>query len=301
MDLGEVKFKEINMLLSISQCGSLREVARRENMAVGQVSKWMSSLESKLGFPLLDRSAQGVSLTAEAKTILPDLKKLQSLASGLEVGKSPDESPTELTFATASFFSTHLIPEWVKQVREENPNYRFRVIDVGPNQMISTSMRGGFHGCLHLEKMDWPRTWSSVQVGELGWGLYCREGHPSGNSNHLESLLQYAFVYPIFWSQEGLKFGNDNCPLPIKKRQMGDLTATAGSAIELVARSDQMAFMPEIVARPYVERGILVQKNVKEWSRVTAPVYLTVKSDRVTKKFFEASQQRLKTILLNKS
>ncbi len=293
MDFGELKLKEISLIIELSKTGSLRELARHQGFRPGQLSKWVSGAETKIGFRVFDRSTYGLTLTPEGREVLPLLEQLQQAYANLE--SLPVSAPVldEMTFATNSFFSTHLLPSLFADITKGGAPTRFRLIDLPPTQMLSVAMRGGFQCAVHMGGMDWPGTWTSRFVGDLHWHLYCRSGHPTEGSQQLTQILKYPFVSPVYWTKEGIKFGDDQCPLPMNKRKKGDLTATASSALEIVLRSDQFAFLPEIVARPYVERGDLLQKDVRSWRKVSAKVYLTVKSDQISQKLFKKMQEQL--------
>lgn len=297
MDFGEVKLKEIDLILDLVELGGVRELSRQQGLSPGKISKWIQSIESKLGLNLFERTSRGITVTPDGEAILPSLRKMHSTYIGLKVGSKNKGLPKELTFATTSFFSTHVLPDLFHKLRCEVPKTRFRLIDLAPNQLMAVAMRGGFQMAVHINDLDWPKTWESNKVGEVTWKLYCRKGHPVKGSSQLSKILKYPFVYPFYWTPEGLKYGNDNCPIPIENRTMGDLTATATSAVEVVMRSDQFGFLPDVAARPAHERGEIDVIKIKNWPLVSRPVFLSVKADKVTKKLFESSCQKLNTHL----
>ena len=297
LELGEIKLKEINLILDLVESGGVRELSRQQGMSPGKISKWVNSIEAKLGIPMFERTSRGLTVTPDAETILPSLRVMQKTFMDLKMGSRNTDLPKELTFATTSFFSTHVLPDLFANLRSDHPETRFRLIDIAPNQLMPVAMRGGFQIAVHIGDLDWPKTWVSEHIGEVTWKLYCRKGHPTSGSNQLAKILKYPFVYPFYWTPEGLKYGTDHCPLPIKDRIMGDLTATATSAVEVVIKSDQFGFLPDIVAGPALERGELELKTIRNWKPVSQPVYLSVKSDLITKKLFESCIERLRSYL----
>lgn len=56
--------------------------------------------------------------------------------------------------------------------------------------------------------------------------------------------------------------------------------------MEVIRRTDQLGFVPEIVARPLLESGDLIKLTVPSLKRVSEPVYLSVKNDLVTQKMY---------------
>jgi len=65
---------------------------------------------------------------------------------------------------------------------------------------------------------------------------------------------------------------------------MGFGTATADAAIVLAEKSDQLAFLPEIIARDRLKRRTLKRIYVKNWPTVKRTVYLSMRTDTVTER-----------------
>ena len=99
-------------------------------------------------------------------------------------------------------------------------------------------------------------------------------------------IFKYPFIFPVYWTSEGIKFGRDNFPLTEVKRIRGYETATAVSALEIIRRTDQLGFVPEIVARPFLNSGEVIQIDLPSLKTVKQPVYLTVKNDKISQKMF---------------
>lgn len=289
MDFEEIKIREINVFLELLRTGSVRELARQRSCAPGQISKIITTLETKVGFKLLERSSFGVKPTKKAAEILPMFNEIRAnqeafLASFVKTKESP-----LLSFATTSFFSTQFVPSLFAQFVTTYPDYKLRLLDLPPDMFLNVAMRNGFQICLHLREMDWPKTWTSVKVGRVDWILCGRKGHPcqvEGKEASIKSIAKFPFVFPVYWSQNGIAYGNDNFPLSQNKRIRGYETSTATSAVEVIRHTDQLGFVPDIVARPLLESGALVKLTVSSLKQVSEPVFLSVKNDLVTQKMY---------------
>ena len=286
MDIEDIKLKEISIFMELIRCGSVRELARQKSMQPGQISKLIKAIENKLGFPVIERSSFGVKLTAHAKEVLPffsDIYKNQELfKSNFEVAEQP-----VLGFSTTSFFSTHLMPNLFSNLEKKYPKYKLRLLDLPPDLFLSAAMRGAFQVCLHMNELDWPKTWSSRKIGYLNWVLCCRKGHPVLNSPTLKSISKYPFVFPVYWMREGLSYGDDNFPVTASKRIRGYETSTATSAVELIRLTNQLGYVPEIVARRLIESGEIKNIEVPSLNDIRKPVFLSVRSDAVTQKMYD--------------
>lgn len=286
----DIRFREVELFLKLLKLKSIREVARQTSMQPGQVSKWIAALETKLNAILLDRSAGGVRPTARALELVPVFEKMMNLQEKLRP-ESDTHKTTQYSFASSSFFSTHLVPLILKGMPE---NAKVKLLDLAPTNFVPAGLRGAFEFCLHSQKLDWPQTWTTVEVGHIRWNLYARKKHPLLKNPNMKDVLNYPFVVPIYWTQDGTQYGDDQCPIPMSKRLKGHETATAASACEIVKVTDQLAFLPEIVAG----RGEYALASVKmPWKDIKRPVFLSVKNSSVKQHEFERIASVCKDIL----
>src|SRR5947209_15373441 len=65
-----VKLRDLHVLMSVVQAGSMSKAARKLNAAQPNISKSIADLEYSLGVPLLDRHQHGVEPTAYGKALL---------------------------------------------------------------------------------------------------------------------------------------------------------------------------------------------------------------------------------------
>ena len=287
MDIEGLKLKEISLFLDLVKIKSVRGLARQRGELPGQISKSIRSLEVKLGNPLIHRSTLGISLTSYALEILPYLEGIRNYQQRLGGHLGRAEQQSVLSFATTSFFSSHVLPQIFGKLEKEIPDVHCRMIDLPPHQFVQVGLRNGFEVCIHLQELEWPRTWTSVMVGKVQWQLCCRTDHPIGKKPSLKSILNFPFIYPVYWTAEGLRHGSDHFPVSMKKRIKGHETATATSAAEVVAHTDHLGFLPHLVIQPLVQNKKLQILNVPDYQVVEEPVYLTVKSDAIKQQRFE--------------
>jgi DNA-binding transcriptional LysR family regulator len=286
MSIEDIKFREVDLFLRLLKTKSVRDLARQVNMQPGQVSKWISGLEKKVGFKLIERSATGVEATAKALELLGHFEDLHRIQGELTNFKTKEKKQQLMTIASSSFFTSHVVPLALQSMTKNNEELKIRVIDLPPTQFISVALRGAFDYCLHAQNLDWPKTWTSYQVGVLTWRVYARKNHPVLKKATKANLLKYPFVVPVYWTAEGTRYGDDQCPIPMSERIKGHETATALSAAEMVKMSDQLAFVPDVIAKSLVKSGELVAVETP-WKLVKKPVYLSVKNAVVKQKQFE--------------
>jgi DNA-binding transcriptional LysR family regulator len=297
--LSQISLHDLEMFLEVARTQSIRETARRSGIEAGQVSRLLKRLEGKIGSRLLERNASGVSLTQQGSTAVRAAEAILREAGELAaIGRGEQAESTRVYgIGSASFLCARLLSQIVGELAMKENGPSVRLIDVAPDQMISLALKGAFDMAMHVAPLDWPRSWQVEEVGEMRWHLYARKdlGVPSRCS--VQSLKKYAFIYPVYWTNEGLIEGNDQCPLRLNQRKAGIATSTAETALAVLKASDQLAFLPEILAREAVESGEISAITVREWKPVVKPLYLAVRSDVVPNRLFGDLGERIRKAL----
>lgn len=286
--LSDISLHEFNVFLEISKTQSIRETARRFDVEAGQISRLMKRLEAKVGSRLLERTPTGVSLTQEGSSAVRVAESILERAGELStLSKDGDERSRVFGVGSTSFLSARVVSHVIGEETRRDPSLRTRLIDIPPRQIVAYGLKGAFEIAVHIGSLDWPRSWQVKEVGEIHWQLFARKGLGVPSRATVKLVREYPFILPVYWTDEGLIEGDDQCPLKSSQRKAGIATATAETALEVLKSCDQLAFLPEILARKSVERGEIFPIHVKEWKPVAKKVYLAVRTDVVTQKMFD--------------
>jgi hypothetical protein len=138
--------------------------------------------------------------------------------------------------------------------------------------MFENAMKATFEAAIHIRKLDWPKSWITAAIGSFSWTLCGRRGHPLGNIANEGDVKKYPFVIPFSVTSDGFRQGEDQCPLPIR---------------QLVAHSDQLIFVPEIMIKNRIEQGELQKIKVRQWHPVRDTLSLSAQADSVPQRLFE--------------
>lgn len=298
-DLQDVTISELSLFADLARTKSIRELARRRQVSPSYISKVMKRLEGKTHQRLIDRTLSGVILTTEGQNLLEHVEKLMKVWDSLQTqGGVKNQSRRVFGVGGASFIINHLLVPVLSRIESSTTNYRFRLLEVPPDQYTSAGLRSAFEICFHFGKIDWPQTWRSELVGKIRWSLCCRSGHELLKrkiSN--ENILEYPFTTPTYWTPEGLSSGNDGCPVPLTRRKQGHETSTAEAAIALVRKTNDLAFLPDILIEPYVKSGEVEKIHVRSWKDVSKSLYVSVRTDIVPDKLLRSLLETTKKIL----
>ncbi len=150
------------------------------------------------------------------------------------------------------------------------------------------TQRAGLAGALdiavHFEEMEWTQSWLSTKAASLQWSLFGRINHPLGQSAGLKQILKYPFVNPCSWSGERLIGGEDGFPIPLRNRIKGHEVQTAFNALRIIRATDQLAFLPTLLAQDLLENGVIQSIEQIDFPKVEKDIYVSVHQDRVSER-----------------
>ena len=297
MTAGDFSLSELELFTQIARTASLREVARHNSMNPAHVSKVLKRLETKAGRSLVKRSVSGAVLTAEGVEFAKTARAIVELSAQFQVRRgsaSARKSPRLIGLASMSYMNTHLLPECLAALTREEPELSFRLADMAGESLVTAGIKGAFEIALHVDDLDWPKTWHTREAGTIEWGLFGNGQHPLAPRARLQDLKRFSFVVPCYWNKQGFTFGNDRCPFPMSDRIHGYQVSTAETALQIVQHTDQLTFVPKIVAQRSVQLRQLAEIQIEEWKPVTETVFISVRSDRVQQKLLNRLAQELK-------
>jgi len=286
---------EMRILTEMEKIRSIRELARRDQVPPSQISKAIKRLEHKAGGKLIERSIHGVSLTAEGRKAVKVFRQILSQAEKLAESRTGTKTARVLSIGSTSFLINHLLVRTSAGLDDQQ--WRLRFLEMNPDQLTVAGLRHAFDMAFHFGKVDWPASWHQEKIGEVGWSLCCRAGHPLPKTAQVKDVLKYPFIIPSYWSQEGLFLGNDNCPIPIEKRTKGHETATAEAALNIVRVTDQVAYLPDILIRAYERLGEVRTIPLKAAKSQPKSLFISVRSEAVPEKLFQSMKERVDALL----
>jgi DNA-binding transcriptional LysR family regulator len=287
-----ISLLELDLFLRVSKLKSLRESARQLGMTSGAVSKILKRLEKKLGITLLRRSVSGVLLTPEGKELVQLAEGMVSMTTRISPKLRSQRGFSEKVWSigSISFLSSRLISGCVHSLAQMRPNSRFRIVEFTHNELVSHGLNGAFEISLHIGSLDWTRVWSSRPVGKLRWALYASADHPLSRMKTVseQDVIRYPFTVPTDWSSQGFTRGEDHCPVPWGVRFPGHEAVTAETSIEIVQSSQQITFVPTLLARKSEAAGQIREIHVQDWPVVEKQIYLSIRDDMVSRPFLKS-------------
>ena len=291
-----IRLRDLELFLEVTIAKSVREVARRTGLTPGQVSRSIQQLESRLGTRLYKRSVSGMLPTTQGAELLEIARELVANGERIEnlvAGRGKGKFAKVIAVAGTSFINTHFSTPLICRAASEAPDITFRFLDVAPDQMVPVALRGGFDVAIHYGALSWPSTWVSQALGKTRWQLCAGIDHPLSRKATLKQALEYRFVVPTYWTAEGLVKGNDQFPVPFTKRKRGFETATADAAVPILSETDHLAFLPAILAQPFLDSKRLKEIKPADLQVVDKDLYLSARADTISQSLFKLLSSRL--------
>lgn len=194
-----LRINHFRLIVTLSECGSLSEAAKRMHTTQPALSKWLKELEESIGQPVFERHARGIApnalgamLTEHANRILNELERAQynlnALIGGdtrtLKIGSSPAAAPTMVPSAITEYLAHY--PEAKIQLQEGTMNSLIEKLENGELDLVIGRMDSFSPSPnLHCEELYTDRL-----------AVVSRPGHPLAGKNNAEwsDLKQFEWV-----------------------------------------------------------------------------------------------------------
>src|SRR5882757_3102571 len=130
-----LKLRDLDILMTVIQAGSMGKAADRLNMFQPTISKSIADLEHTLGVRLLDRKPQGVEPTPYALALVRrSAAAFNELKQGVqEIDNLADPTSGELRIAGTEPLIAGLFPAVIERVSKQYPRFVFCVTQISPD------------------------------------------------------------------------------------------------------------------------------------------------------------------------
>lgn len=264
---------------AIRRAGSVREAARRLNVASSAVNRQLLKLEDELGTPLFDRLPSGLKLTHAGATfarhaieVLQDAERVRSELEAMQGLRSG-----HIEIAAVEALTSGLLPNVLLQLRERHPRITVGVSVLG-SAAISAAVIGGDADMGIAFGVDRTSDLRQMSHSRLPLGATMRPDHPlTGNKSlTLAMCLSHSLILP-------------KADLSIRQqlqRALGKLpqgaveTSSVELAKQLTMRGLGISFQTRIGIEDEIERGELVHIPIARPAYLQADLGIYVRSAR---------------------
>lgn len=292
-----LKLSDFILLNELARLGSIREASRFFKSTPAQVSRRLKVIERVVGVRIFERGPKGLIPSAEADAILRFSILMESeFQTSVTFGRQKRANLNRpLGIGATSFLTSFAVAPALGEVLTSQPDLRTYLLAFNPDELVPAGTRGAIQLAVHPGHLDWPRSWQSEYIGRMRWSLFARKGHPIFRSK--TPIEELAFVYPLMWDGGKLVVQNDNCPIPVNRRNSFVGTQTAEQAMHVVRATPMVGFLPKLLMREAVQNGEVREVEIAEWPLVEQPVHISVKTDAVSSMNYRLITEALKRVL----
>lgn len=245
---------ELRLLRLFDVLYATRNVSRAaDELYVSQptASSWLRQLRTALGDELFVRTAGGVTPTARAEELLPQVRAVLDALDQLEASRSFDPATTHRRFSIHVTDGAHLalLPPIVHRMATAAPSARLQVAGLGPR--TGRALRGeadlavGFAPQLDAEQLERQRLYGQ------DWVCLMRADHPAAARLDLDTYvrLTHANVTRHTWTE---LLGSTLSALDVRRDVVLELPSVFG-LVTILPTSDSVATLPRHISQILAE------------------------------------------------
>ena len=286
--LSRLTLRDLKILGDMPGYASLRSLARSKNMTAPHLSRIIQQIEEVLEIKIIQRASTGITLTQKGRKLSLICRKVLKDFEAITEEVSPSDLSAYQKYyviGSRSFLNIGFAGAIAQYVDSLNSELGIQIVDLSPDDTMRAARNDGIDLTINVDRLDMGKNWFQKKVGNLAWGLYARTDHPILRTKEVSALRQYRIVQATFWDGERIVRSGDLTPIAQAKKVRGFETQTALAAAEMVVNSDQLAYIPDIVARKYQSTNTLQQVALSGIKKTYTPIYVAAHQDRVTKNF----------------
>lgn len=279
-------------LLKTLESGSLTQAAQQLGYTQPGVSHMILSLEEEMGFPLLIRSRDGVTPTAELEEILVYLRQIITASDKLQETIDKINGIETGTVRVGAFHSISLqwLPTVVYRFSENHPQIRLQLFEGDQGELTRWLLEG--HIDCALMSAPAPEGFEFCVLQEDPVMAVLPQNHPlaSQSSVRPEELVRSPFIFPYEGSDEDTLrvLKGEKLTPKIKFRIKGDETI-----LSMVAQDLGVSLMPKLLLLRVPERVAIRPLTVPYARSLGLAVRSRKYASPATRKFMEAVQDFL--------
>lgn len=118
-------------MLAVDDYGSFTRAGEELGYTQSGITQMMKSLEKEVGFSLFVKDSHGMSLTADAKSLVPSIRALLNADEVIhqEIAALKGAQVGTIKIGTYLSCSIHWIPKIIKEFQQKHPDIHFKIIE----------------------------------------------------------------------------------------------------------------------------------------------------------------------------
>ncbi len=275
-----MELDDLKLFQRVAELGTLSAVARERDVAVSQISRAMSQLESRYGVSLLRRTTHGLSLTGEGEVFLGYCRGITQTLDELDgefLSRARDVRGI-VRVAVSSNMAQHVIVPSLPELVARHPGL---TIDLLVNDALADMSRDGIDIAIRTGSTQTDEV-VAKQISSHGRRLYASPAYlkKHGKPKHPDDLVKHRII-----TTSTAPRLND-WPFIIDGKSVirpmhGQLRASStGITQTMVLAGLGICRVHDLIAAPFVQRGELIEVLAKFVDNQVVPIYAVMLPER---------------------
>lgn len=275
-----MELDDLTLFARVAELGTLSAVARERDVAVSQISRAITQLETRHGVQLLHRTTHGLSLTAEGEVFLGYCRSITQTLDELdgEFSSRARDVRGVVRIATSANMAQHVIIPGLTELTSRHPAL---IVDLAVSDALVDMSRDGIDIAIRSGSTQTEEV-IAKQIGSHGRRLYASPAYVKerGKPKHPDDLAGHSVI-----TTSTVPRLND-WPFIIDGKRVirpmhGRLRASSTSVTQVMALAGLgICRVHDLIAAPLVQRGELVEVLEKFTDQQIVPVYAMMLPER---------------------
>ena len=276
-----LQLDDVALFVRIVELGTLSAASRERGTPVSQVTRALARLEAACAVRLLHRSTHGLSLTDEGATFLAHARKMLETGAELQSDLSGRAAGPAgwVRVAVSAVLAHAVVAPSLPTLMQRHPKLQ---LDIATDDRITDMARDGIDIAIRTGTLAGD-TLVARKIGMLTRSLYASPAYVQqhGLPRHPNELLRHRLIAntasPVLnrwvWRERGKPGGE----ILVQGHTRTDNTAVV---VALAQQGVGIARIVDLVARPLVAAGALVQVLPAHFATTPVPMYAVMLQER---------------------
>ncbi len=138
-----MELRHLRYFVAVAETENVSRAALKLHVSQPALSRQIRDLEDELGFPLFDRGAQSVRLTAAGRALLAEARAvLDRVTQAVRAARAAAGTAAELEVGYAPSPTARILPAALRALRAQAPDVRVRLRDLSTEEMLAGIREG---------------------------------------------------------------------------------------------------------------------------------------------------------------
>jgi DNA-binding transcriptional LysR family regulator len=148
-----MELRHLRYFVAVAEAENVSRAALKLRVSQPGISRQIRDLEDEIGFPLFERSAKSVRLTAAGKVFLAEAREvlLHAEAAVKKAREVAHGASGEIHVGYAPSLTVEILPQVLRKFQEQFPHVRVALHDLSSEEMVTQLRDGKLHVALSVQ------------------------------------------------------------------------------------------------------------------------------------------------------